>query len=394
MPMWLLEAELCDRIESSVAAGLVPTTAQQAEYEAAIVAANVNGPRIFSTKGDKASIDVQGILTDAPDFMAKLFGGGNTTYSEIQSSIAAANSDAEVHSIEMNISSPGGQASAEWLATMNAVANSAKPVNVTVGSMAASAAYGIASQASKVVAKNEMSMVGSVGAMTTRYIDPARVNITSTNAPNKNPNVSTTEGKAAVVAELDNVHDIFAGTVAKGRKVSVDTVNSKFGKGGMLLATDAVARGMIDGIAENVQHPVRLTSIAAKHGTEGAISMDINKLRVEHPAVYAAVKAEGVTEERDRVVAHLVMGEGTGALATAVTAIKDGSVMTATITASYMTAGLNREDSRARTHEDKKAAEALAAAAASGANGANASNEEAEGEDIFNRVSAQLGGGE
>ena len=37
--------------------------------------------------------------------------------------------------------------------------------------------------------------------------------------------------------------------------------------------------------------------------------MDVNKLKAEHPEVYDAVFQAGTDAERDRVNAHLIMGE-------------------------------------------------------------------------------------
>jgi len=55
--------------------------------------------------------------------------------------------------------------------------------------------------------------------------------------------------------------------------------------------------------------------------------MNLEKLRAEHPRIFAACVKEGVAQERDRVTAHLQAGEKVGALRMAITAIVNGEDM-------------------------------------------------------------------
>lgn len=80
--------------------------------------------------------------------------------------------------------------------------------------------------------------------------------------------------------------------------------------------------------------------------------MDLNTLKAQHADVYAAAVQEGVTQERDRVGAHVTMGEASGDMKTAITAINDGSAMTAQLQATYMAAGMNRQDVNNRQDDD------------------------------------------
>ena len=105
--------------------------------------------------------------------------------------------------------------------------------------------------------------------------------------------------------------------------------------------------------------------------------MDLAKLKAEHPAVYAQAVAVGVAQELDRVSAHLVMGESSGDMKTAVKAIQEGSEMTATLQATYMTAAMNRRDIENRNDDDK---------GTEGANGADSD----EGKDRGDAVAAEV----
>ena len=80
--------------------------------------------------------------------------------------------------------------------------------------------------------------------------------------------------------------------------------------------------------------------------------MDLKQLTAEHADTFAAALEQGVQQERDRVCAHLIMGESSGDMKTACLAIKDGLQMTSALQATYMTAGMNRRDVENRQHDD------------------------------------------
>lgn len=389
MTIWLLEGDLCNRIQQAVKAGMVPSGEQQAAYEASYGDPS-DTPRVLRIAGNQASIDVVGILTGAPNLMARWYGGGNTTYREIREAHAIAEADPSVKSIELRIASPGGEASSEWAATMDAIKNSKKPVVASVGTLAASAAYGIATQAGEIVAQNRMTRVGSVGVAATYFVWADEITITSTDAPDKRPDITTEAGKAKVRAELDSIHKIFADAVASGRGVTQETVNSTYGRGGMFLASEAVSRGMIDSIAESSAAPVNPTTTTAESGTKGG-PMDLATLKATHPATYAQAVAEGVSQgvasERDRVVAHLTYAEASDSMPLAVDSIKKGVGVTASLQAQYLTAARNVSDTSNRAADDKTTEAALAAAAK-----AKATDNGATAEDtVADLVAAQLG---
>ncbi len=110
--------------------------------------------------------------------------------------------------------------------------------------------------------------------------------------------------------------------------------------------------------------------------------MDLKTLQAQHPDVYTAAGQQGVDQERVRVTAHLTMGEASGDNKTAFAAIKDGSEMTATLQATYMTAGMNRNDVANRQDDD---------ADANAGDNANASDDQDSGEDVASLVEARLG---
>ncbi len=359
--MWLIVQSILQDMQDARTSGVKFTAEQIATFDQEFSAEDTS--RLMALAGNSAEIHVKGVLTNTPDMFARWFGGGNTTYPAIIAALAEADANPEVEQIVMRFDSGGGAVNGMFDA-IAAMQTTKKPIKAIVGTMAASAAYGLASQADEMVAHNRASAVGSIGVVVDAFVSESRVSITSSNAPDKRPDVTTEKGKATVVAQLDAIADLLDEAVAEGRKTTVKKVNADFGQGGILLADEALKRGMIDSISTN-------KPATAKTGgkPQEQRSMDLQTLKAQHPDVYAAAAQEGRTEERDRVGAHLTMGEASGDMKTAIGAVQDGSAMTATLQAKYMAAGMNRSDVQARQDDD---------AEANAGDDANAGEEEAE----------------
>lgn len=85
------------------------------------------------------------------------------------------------------------------------------------------------------------------------------------------------------------------------------------------------------------------------------MALDMKTLRASHPELCAEIESAAVAQERDRVGAHLTMGEASGDMKTALGAVRDGSPMTQTLQAQYLMAGMNRSDRLARQTESNAA---------------------------------------
>lgn len=178
---------------------------------------------------------------------------GGTSLDAIMRDFRVALADADVRRIVLMIDSPGGVVSGLGEAAA-AIRASTKPVTAFVTGLGASAAYWLASQASEMVLDSS-AQVGSIGVAfsMSRQVQPGadgRMNyeIVSSNAPNKRPDPTTDDGLAALQSELDGIEAVFHADVAKGRKVSVATVRSEFGRGATVAARCAVELGMADRI--------------------------------------------------------------------------------------------------------------------------------------------------
>ena len=355
---WLLDADALKTLEHAHASGFVASAEQQTLVAANAFDASSNElPGILTIAGSTAQINIAGILTPAPDFFAFFFGGGNVTYPEINAALAIADQDPQVKNIVLSIDSNGGAVDGLF-ETLDAQAAVTKPMEARVVNKAASAAFAIAAQADTIVASNRAVMIGSVGVMRSFNVDPGRVSVASSQAPNKVPDVSTEAGRAQVRVELDAMHELFAGSIAAGRGTTVKAVNRDFGQGAVVLAEDAVRRGMIDAVAgpslKVIKKPNSIPGAQGGNNNE-ARTMDIKQLQLEHPSVYAAAVQDGVAQERDRISAHLTMGEASGDMKTALAAAKDGTEMTVTMQSTYMAAGMNRSDVSHRQDDDLEA---------------------------------------
>ena len=348
--LWLLSPDVFEEMQEARAKHS-PTVAELEAHEQTYALSDDDTPRIMSVAGDTAAIQINGVLTDRPDFFARFFGRGNTTYGEIIKSVAMADMDPAIKTIQLKVNSPGGHASTGWLEAMQAIANAKKPVEALVGDMAASAAYGLVSQAGKITAQNGMSKVGSVGAAMTMFIDDQVVTITSSNAPDKRPDPKTEEGKATIRKDLDATEKIFIDTIATGRNTTAANVQENFGRGAVVYAQDAIAKGMIDGMLEATQ-----PANSGKTKTE-AINMDLNELKAKHPDLYAQATSAGVATalqtERDRVSAHLVVGEASGDMETAIEAIKSGEGYTDIVKAKHDAFKMKATAATNRTLDEK-----------------------------------------
>lgn len=189
-----------------------------------------------------------------------------TYYEDIRAAIADFENDPTIGKIVFDINSPGGYVNG-CAETAQMIADCSKPTEARVSYMAASGAYWLASQCDKIIATTKVASFGSIGVITDYWDETVHdekngykhIVITSTDAPNKYIDPATEKGYKEILSELDHIHYVFAEAVAEGRGVDIDTVNEKFGKGGILFADDALAAGMIDEIAINKEDAMTVT---------------------------------------------------------------------------------------------------------------------------------------
>ena len=317
--MWLIDTALHGALQK----------AYEAKLNGAVRIPVSLGP-VSRNKGRTAQIAVSGLLTQTPDIMAYFLGEGNTTYADINAALIAAEDSESIDNIELIVDSPGGN-SVGLFNVIETLQMISKPTTAIVTGTAASAAYGIASAADRIVATSKSSSVGSIGVATEMYISDNIVTLTSTEAPKKRPDVKTDEGKADIIEHLDEMHDLFVGMIADGRKTTKDKINANYGRGATMLAERALKHGMIDSI-ESKQ----------KRGEQ----MKLETLKAEHPELCAQLQSEGaatastdaVVSERARIEQHLELAEKAGDASLALPHIKSGVALTSEVMGFYMEA--------------------------------------------------------
>lgn len=184
------------------------------------------------------------------------------------------------------------------------------------------------------------------------FVPPNVVTLTNTDSPDKRPDLTTDEGKAVIVKYLDQINLEFTTAIAQGRGVSLKDVTEGFGRGASMTAIEAKRLGLIDKIATTAPRAVRTTKgQSMDHEPESRAALD-------------AATQRGVKDERDRVLAHLTMGESCGDMTIALDAIRSGACMTQEFTARYLSAGMNRADRQQRQAESNTAEAQLKGVAA------------------------------
>lgn len=242
-----------------------------------------------------------------------------TEYGYIAAASMAADADEAVEKIVYQVNSPGGYADGIMTA-VTAMRGVSKPTEAIVEGTAASAAYWLASQTDKIIASSEMVRVGSIGVAVEEYDNTQQLEnmgitrrvYTSTDAPDKRLDTRTEDGQQKVVDRLDDMHRVFVKYVADGRGTTAEEVNANYGRGGVLLAEEAMRRGMIDEIMDmpsrrddNIADVVSSdTAATAEEKTEEVKRVEnitLEELKTQAPGLFAEAVKIGVEKERARV---------------------------------------------------------------------------------------------
>ena len=242
-------------------------------------------------EGATAYIPIKGILLDEVPAIFKWFGITARAYGDIQAEIAAAVADDAVGQIVLEIDSPGGLVSGVLeTGQMIRQAAAAKPVTAKITSLAASAAYWLAAQASQITA-GETDEIGSIGVYTV-YLDSSaaaaaeglRV-IVIRSAPQKGMGIAgagiSDEQIAAVQQTIDELAEIFVREVAAGRKQENKTV-SAWADARVHLAPTALVMGLIDEIRrQDAAGPTPTASAKQAKEIDMADEKDKDQVRAE-----------------------------------------------------------------------------------------------------------------
>ena len=202
--------------------------------------------------GNTAILGITGPLVNHLSF-AEFFAGYNS-YEWIMEDLKNAINDETVANIVLDFDSPGGSSSEMFeMAAYIRKMGEKKPIYGWVGSMAASAAYGLASACEKIYA-NPAAEIGSVGTMiiASHQEEPDAdgvkyIQIVATDSPMKNADPTTSDGFQSHLDRVNAINAQFIEMLAANRAVTTDYVKSNFGKGAVFSGREALDRRMIDG---------------------------------------------------------------------------------------------------------------------------------------------------
>lgn len=182
---------------------------------------------------------------------------GLLSYQAIQSGLAAALADPNVAGILLDVDSPGGEAGGVFdLADRIAAAAKVKPIWAIANESAFSAAYALASAASRLVV-TRTSGIGSVGVIA-MHIDQSGMDakaglqytpiVAGAHKNDLSPHTAITdEARAMLQAEVDRLYGLFIDTVAGHGRLTADALRAT--EAGLYFGDAAVAAGLADALS-------------------------------------------------------------------------------------------------------------------------------------------------
>ncbi|MDR1334789.1 MAG: S49 family peptidase [Holosporaceae bacterium] len=202
-----------------------------------------------------AIIPIHGLLTKSASFFSSFF--EMTSYEDIGDAVGVALEDPEVKSILLDIDSPGGEVSGLFdLVDFIYGSRETKPIYAIANDHAFSAAYAIASAASKIFV-NRTSGVGSIGVIAT-HLDISEfdkkegIKYTTIFAGDRKNDLSPHEplsenATADLQKEVDRLYKMFVETVSKNRNIS--SAQIKATQAALYFGADALSLGLADEVA-------------------------------------------------------------------------------------------------------------------------------------------------
>jgi signal peptide peptidase SppA len=256
-PWAILPAKLLE-IQGIYAAHLRGEVIDVEAIEARIGRPLQNQQQGYTVQNGIAVLPVFGVIAKRMNLLMEISGGTSTQLA--QRDFQAAVSDSEVREIVLLIDSPGGEVSGiEQFANAISAARGVKPVTALIDGIGASAAYWLASAASRVYVADQTTVVGSIGVVA-QHMDSSQrdakegVKVTEITAGKYKRIASdraplSEEGRQTIQDQVDAIYSVFVDAVAKNRGVSADTVLKNMADGRMFIGKQAIQAGLVDGIA-------------------------------------------------------------------------------------------------------------------------------------------------
>lgn len=204
---------------------------------------------------------------------------GLTSYASLAAQLDAAIGNPAVSAILLDIDSPGGESGGVFdLADRIRAASQIKPVWAVANDMAFSAAYALASAASRVFV-SRTGGVGSIGVIA-MHVDQSQkdaqdgVHYTAVYAGERKNDLNphepiSSEAHAFLKAEVNRIYGLFVETVARHRDIEVSAVRDT--EAGLFFGQAAVDKGLADAVGSFDEALAALTASISPQPTAKAV---------------------------------------------------------------------------------------------------------------------------
>jgi signal peptide peptidase SppA len=321
--VWAMHPQVLSTLLMLARAG---TPIEPALTEAASSTEAARRGRPPSIKGSIAKVDLKGVLMPGGGSILGMLFGFPSPLESFKEGFAAAMADPNVGHVIIDVDSPGGVTDGipEAAAMMRDLrAQTGKGVTAFVNTLAASAAYWLASQADEIVT-TPSGMTGSIGVYAThRDLSQMQADLgvkTTLIKAGKykvegNPfEPLSPEALDHIQADVNYFYDLFTADVAQGRGVDQQAVIDGYGEGRVLPARTAQQAKLVDRIETLGETVARLSARAkpalgtpAAHAEDTTVATDAEADAGAEELTHAGALArlEGLALLQDRTMDKL-----------------------------------------------------------------------------------------
>jgi signal peptide peptidase SppA len=285
-------------------------------------------------EGGVATLAIEGVIAPKANLFTRISGGVSAQM--LGKQIESAMADARVRSLILVMDSPGGSVfgGPEVASAIQAFARE-KPIVTVSDKLMASMGYWIGSAANAIFITGPTVQVGSIGVVATHSYNPRAAEGTTEITAGRYKRIATEnaplseEGRAYLQAQVDHIYTVFVNAVADHRGATPEDVLEHMADGRVFVGQQAIEAGLVDGvstvdaIAEQLatnpdafskRRKARVPGAAVQSQDPGAGAapppatssiegkdMDLNKLKADHPDLFAQVLAIGAVQELERI---------------------------------------------------------------------------------------------
>lgn len=291
---WAIEAETLSTVADILARRIAGQDPVRADIEAALVKRD-RLPQPVSG-GGVGIIPVHGVIMPRGDMLAE--SSGAVSLDALSGQLRDALANTAVKSILLDVDSPGGNVAGLTEFTHEVMrARTKKPVIAHARYTMASAAYGLASAATEIVA-SPSSSIGSIGVMNIHddmsaaleKLGIKRTYITAGKykAAGNETEPLTAEHEALLKARVDEAYGMLVADISRGRGVPISAIRAGYGEGRTVSAQEALSLGMVDRIATLEDTLARLMVSPPQAGARAATQLDAPLDTAQEPVTVTA----------------------------------------------------------------------------------------------------------